>query len=297
MRALPTFMLVALVALAGTAHADPAAEAARVKLVSECDAFAKDYDASRSPKLLANLGLCGLRLERDGDAIDAYSRYLHEDPDLTGTEHDRVVHDLQSLDVSVGYLTLEANQPGVMVADERVLPVGDGVRNEYGPIDGKLYLRVRPGHHILKTKLAGFEQSTWEVDVFSSSHLSRSFVLHPTELAVAPPPSPGRGARYGPWMLMGLGGAMLVAGTVTGVLAVAKSNRIDDQCPNGMCPISFDLEGERSSGKGYAAATDVLLIGGALAAAGGLTWLLLERRSERANVSIGPLGATVRLEL
>ena len=42
--------------------------------------FKAAYAASASYKILGNLGLCAMKLERDGEAIDAYEKYLAEGP-------------------------------------------------------------------------------------------------------------------------------------------------------------------------------------------------------------------------
>src|SRR4051812_18719060 len=44
--------------------------------------FKAAYAASPSYKILGNLGLCAMKLERDEEAIDAYERYLKEGKDL-----------------------------------------------------------------------------------------------------------------------------------------------------------------------------------------------------------------------
>ena len=43
--------------------------------------FKAAYAAAASYKILGNLGLCALKLERDGEAIDAYEEYLKHAPD------------------------------------------------------------------------------------------------------------------------------------------------------------------------------------------------------------------------
>lgn len=44
--------------------------------------FRTAYDLSGSPKILGDMGFCAMRLERDGEAIEAYTRYLREVPDI-----------------------------------------------------------------------------------------------------------------------------------------------------------------------------------------------------------------------
>jgi hypothetical protein len=86
----------------------------------------------------------------------------------------------------------------------------------------------------------------------------------------------------GPWITVGIGGALLAAGTITGILALGKTSDISTACPNNTCPSSYDLEGNRSSARGLVRATDILLLGGGLIAAGGLTWLLLSGGNSKA---------------
>ena len=77
-----------------------------------------------------------------------------------------------------------------------------------------------------------------------------------------------------PLIVMGIGGAMVVAGTITGIVALDKTSGIENKCPNDACPRGFDLDGERSSAKTVVRVTDVLLIGGGVVTLGGLGWLL-----------------------
>lgn len=91
-----------------------------------------------------------------------------------------------------------------------------------------------------------------------------------------PPPAPagGEGPGIAPWILVGVGGAALVAGAVTGALALGAVGDIEDACPNDTCPAGYDLEGERDGARTLVTATDFLLLGGALVALGGAAWLL-----------------------
>ena len=50
---------------------------------------------------------------------------------------------------------------------------------------------------------------------------------------------------------------------------------IEKKCPQNECPAGSGFEGDKSSTKTLATATDVLLIGGGALVAGGVTWLLL----------------------
>src|SRR5204862_2185311 len=102
----------------------------------------KPYDISQSPKMLGNMGFCAMRLERDGEAIDAYSRYLREVPDIDADERAQIVRDVQTLSVGVVRLTLDVDKPGVRIVDVRTPVRGERVTNTYGPVSGTLEIGV-----------------------------------------------------------------------------------------------------------------------------------------------------------
>ena len=240
--------------------------------------FKAAYEISQSPKMLGNMGFCAMRLERDGEAIDAYSRYLREVPDIDADERAQIVRDVQTLSVGIARLTIEFDKPGVRIQDTRIPVRGERITNTYGPATGKLEIGVRPGHHVITAKLPDHEDAVWELDAFAASRDKYSFTMRPR--VVAPPPGAAaerNGPSAGPWIVMGIGGAMLVGGAVTGIVALGKTQDIEDKCPADVCPKSFDLDSERSSAKTFVRITDVLLIGGGVVTLGGLTWLLIDR--------------------
>jgi hypothetical protein len=244
--------------------------------------FKTAYDISGSPKILGNMGFCAMRLERDGEAIEAYTRYLREVPDIEPDERAQIVRDVQTLSVGVARLTIEVNKPGARVVDVRIPVRGERVTNTYGPVTDKLDIGVRPGHHQITVKLADHEDAVWEVDAFAASRDRRAFVLR--ERAVAHPigaPVERSSSHVGPWIVMGIGGAMIVGGAVTGIVALGKTGDIADRCPLDVCPRNFDLETERSSAKTFVRATDVLLIGGALVTLAGLSWYFLSNGGDK----------------
>jgi tetratricopeptide (TPR) repeat protein len=99
--------------------------------------------------------------------------------------------------------------------------------------------------------------------------------------------------------LIGLGGSMVVGAVVTGILAQGKIDDVESACPNEACPFDFDLDGTRNDAQTLALVTDVLWIGGAIAAGAGVTLLLLEPEEQQApaaptaSLRCGPLGCSV----
>jgi len=256
--------------------------------------FRAAYDLSGSPKILGNMGFCAMRLERDGEAVDAYSRYLRDVDDIDPKERSQIVKDLQTLQVGVVRLSIEVNKPGVRVLDERIPVRGARVTNAYGPVEKKIEIGVRAGHHVITAKLAGYEDAVWEVEAYAGSKDTYSFTM---KAPPPPPPPPGSGGGssgpgVGPWIAIGTGGALLVAGTITGVIALGKSSDIKNKCPNDVCPRSFNLDDERSSAKTFVRVTDVLLITGGVVTLGGVGWLLFAGGDSKAEKKAG-LATTV----
>ena len=237
--------------------------------------FKTAYDISGSPKILGNMGFCAMRLERDGEAIDAYSRYLREVADIDPDERAQIVRDLQTLTVGVTRLTIETNTPGTLLLDERVPVRGPRVTNSYGPISEKqkLEIGVRPGHHVITARAPGRADSVWEFEAYAGAKAQHAFTL--MEPAKPLPPVPARVDRpspVGPIIMLSAGGAMLVGAGITGIVALNKTGDIEDRCTNDICPRNFDLDGERSKARTFVSITDLLLAVGAVTVLGGLYW-------------------------
>lgn len=250
--------------------------------------FKSAYEISGSAQILGNMGFSAMRLERDGEAIDAYSRYLREVPDIDPDERAQIVRDLQTLTVGVARFTLEA-PAGAIVIDERVPVRGQHVTNAYGPVkDGKLAIGIRPGHHVFTAKLAGRQDAVWEVEAFAGGKEQHTFVL--PEAVVAGPPAPvaeSHGPAVGPIVVLAGGAAALVAAAVTGVVALNKTGDISDSCPNDVCPRTYDLSGERSNARSFVRVTDVLLLVGGVAVVAGGVWGYFAWRKEPAAKTTG----------
>lgn len=110
------------------------------------------------------------------------------------------------------------------------------------------------------------------------------------------PPSAGGGGPWTPgWIIAGAGGAVIVAGVITGVLALDTQARLESEhgcTEEGACPPGF--EGTRDEGALLAGLTDGFLIGGAIVAAAGVVLALVlsdgSGDSTTAGVACGPEG-------
>lgn len=251
--------------------------------------FRTAFDMSGSPQILGNMGFCAMRLERDGEAIDAYSRYLREVPNIDADERAQIVRDLQTLSVGVARVTLEAPE-GAIVLDERVPVRGQRVTNVYGPVKGgKLQVGIRPGHHVFTARLAGRDDAVWEAETFAGGKDEHAFVLAERKAApvVGPPVvAEARGGSVGPAVVLAGGGLALAASLVTGIVSLNRTGNIKDSCPNDVCPASYDLADHRSAARTWVTTTDVLLLVGGVAVVAGGIWGWFEWRHPKKDAPV-----------
>jgi tetratricopeptide (TPR) repeat protein len=107
------------------------------------------------------------------------------------------------------------------------------------------------------------------------------------------------GPSIAPWIVAGAGAAMLLAGAVTGVLALGAVGDIEDECENDICPSSYEeLEEDRDSARTLVRVTDYLLLGGTIVLAAGVTWWFLSSGDDEepaVTAGCGPDGCSAVL--
>lgn len=285
--------LVAACLLAGHAHAaddTTMAEArkqfeAGVNLLDDPDgakyeeayhAFKKAYALSQNPKILGNLGFCAFHLERDGEAIDAYSAYLREANDIDERERAQIQKDLATLTSTAGRVRIGVKQPGTsfVLVDTRAQTRGPSVENSYAFEGHEIVVRVRPGRHTFKVKAGTMESQPVEAAVEPASDLSKEVSFAPPRvnalMTVRPSPS------YAGPVILAAGGVLgLGAGVATGLLARGKESQIGRSCPGDVCPATYDLDGERDKAKTFGTVADVGFVAGGALLGGALLWYVL----------------------
>lgn len=251
--------------------------------------FKAAYTESPSWKILGNLGIAAMKLERDGEAADAFEKYLAQGgSQIEADERAQFERDLQTLKASIARVTITSNAAGVMLSDQRVPVRGEPIVNEYGPVQGTITLGIRPGHHKITARLAGYAEATWEFEATPTSTQTHQFTMTQGTGAGAAGPAAGggdQGATGGAGRPMPVGvyvglaatGVLLVGGTVTGVLALGKKKDFD-AANDGTDPQK--AEDLRNSGKTLNLVTDILL-GGAVVA-GVVTAVLFVNRPQAA---------------
>ncbi len=199
-------------------------------------AFKAAYAMSPSYKILGNLGLCAMKLERDDEAIAAYEKYVAEGKDLTRVEVQQITSDLATLKSSVAHVTVESDPVGAEIIDVRVPVRGERVLNSYGTVQQATKLGLHEGTHQVTARLDGYPDQTWDVEVAGGQDLPpHKFVFTkealPTSNMFAPSAPTVVISRPVParvWVGVVATGALGIAAGVTGVLAIAKRSDFDN---------------------------------------------------------------------
>lgn len=273
--------------------------------------FKLAYDKSKSWKVLGNLALCEMKLERDGEAIAHYEQYLSEGAaSIDQAEKDQIAKDVRVLKSGVATVTLISDSEGdVKVQDARTKTNGQTI-NTYD-LKGKVTLTVRGGNHTFKATLGG-KTLDWATDLTPGSKAEHTFKFKdsapppvassgaPPATTAAPPPSstsvevkPEQASlrTYG-YITAGVGGALILGGVVTGLMAKSKDSASKDGCIGTICPASN--KSDHDSAKSLAGISTVLFIGGGLAAAAGATLIVVGGPKDKAaRLQLTPTAAGV----
>jgi len=259
--------------------------------------FLAAYAASPSWKILGNLGIAAMKLERDGEAIDAYTKYLQEGgADIDPAEREQMTRDMNTLKTSLVGLTLEAVPAGAVIIDERIPATGNSIVNRYGPVTAPTKIGVKSGHHRLTAQLDGYDPTVWELNAQPGGDQAHAFTLKKTPAAVpnsgasfngAPVDHPTSGLRIASYAAFGVGVVGLAGGTIFSLSAKSKANQAADLCGGNLSACPLD-EGSADANKvtqlnndsGSAKTLGIIGFGvGGVGIAAGITLLILSSGS------------------
>lgn len=215
--------------------------------------FVIAYEDSPSWKILSNLGLAAMKLERDGEAIEAFETYMKEAADqLSADEKAQITRDLETLHASAVSVSIRTNPGGARLIDERTTTRGVMINEYQLPPSGELVLKLRSGRHKLTTRLTGHEDVIWEVQLTPGAAQAHTFTLTPLATTAVPStetnaasqekgsatPSDGgtsngmNGLRIGSYIAFGVGAVGLGLGTVFALDSKKAHNRVNELCVN-----------------------------------------------------------------
>lgn len=255
--------------------------------------FKTAYAASPSWKILGNLGIAAFKLERDGEAIEAFEKYLAEGADqIDAEERAQFERDLQTLHSAVVRLKLQSTPPGASIVDERIPASGPPILNRYGALEQPTELGLHPGHHRITARLAGHLDAVLELDLVPGQTYQRALELKPaaTPVAVVSPlpavaSAPRRGLRTASYAALGVGVLGLGFGTFLGLKAKSEYDKGNELCPSFPCQLTSQQNSARETygDKGDSAKTLSLvgfIVGGAGLATGATLFLLSSKKTE-----------------
>jgi hypothetical protein len=263
--------------------------------------FKAAYAASPSWKILGNLGIAAMKLERDGEAVEAFRKYLAEGgAELDADERAQVERDLSTLESSSAQLALTLPE-GATLLDERFPASGAAVQNSYGP-GPTLKIGVHPGRHRFTAKLEEQSSPAWEVELQPRDAKQHTFSFKGEEKSVGVSTSPsdsgsGNGLRTGSYVAFGVGAVGVALGTIFGLKAQDTYKQGNALCPeSGTCTLSSaDAERRTQFGKDGDSAKTLSIVGfvaGGVGIATGVTLFVLSssKKEEPSKVSayIGP---------
>jgi hypothetical protein len=257
--------------------------------------FKLAYEKSHSWKVLGNLGLCALKLERDGEALQAYADYLKGGGKQVDSEERKAMErDSLLITGNTSVVNLSADVGDATVLDARA---GSSVPPQsYQLSGGALTLRLRAGTHAVTASTPDGKQQRWDVTITPGQTLEHRFEFTqaaPATVAAAPPPEtpppgpapvappPDQGAakqggsnlRLIGFVTAGVGGAAIIGGVITGLMAKSAESTATDQCKDKVCPTKAASDFDSASS--LATVTNVLLIGGGVLAATGVTLVIV----------------------
>jgi len=232
----PSFAESAEISDAARAHFAQGVEALSLEIPDYQTAhekFTAAYDASPSWKILGNLGIAALNLERDGEAIEAFEQYLREGrPALEPGEIEHVEADLNLLRKGVAWITLEVPEGSIALVDTRIAGRGENVVNEYKLRGTRVRLGLRAGAHELTLELTNGKRLSWNGELSAGDKASHDFSAKPApKEPKSPDAAKDREHRPVPTgVYVGLGSTILFAGGAGafGALALGKSSSFDE---------------------------------------------------------------------
>jgi hypothetical protein len=248
--------------------------------------FNKAYRLSGSWKALGNVGLCSMKLERDGEAIAAYEKYLAQGgKEVDAEERGQIERDLAALKAQVVQVHIELPQGATRLADERANAHGR-VLNEYPLGSSSIQLGMHPGHHLMTVRLASGSDLRWDVDLAPSTTVSHKF-----ESSAAAEPAPvSHQPRTLGWVLGGVGVVGIGVGAAFGLKTFAAKSDSDGYCTGNSCrQPGLDLRNNAST---YATISDVAFAVGIAGLGAGAYFLFLRSPTDKPGTGLA-IGSSV----
>jgi hypothetical protein len=199
--------------------------------------FEEAYALVPSPKIFFNLGIAYAGLGRNGEAYDAYERFLREATDANASNRTQARQELDRIAKMIGFLAVSANVvgPEVMVDGRRVgtLPLPNPIPLDPGPHQ----LLVRAGGVVAQERrllIAAGAKNDLRLEIVhgeAAAPAAKPAAPAGAVSVAAAPVSPGsrQWMRQARWVGVGATAAALATGITFNLLALGKGNDFDDK--------------------------------------------------------------------
>jgi PEGA domain len=277
------------------------------------DKFERADALVHAPTLLLGVARAQVGLSKFVEAQENYQRILREGvppgaPPAFAKALQDAERELKAIAPKLAWVTISVKEPPTSVVNV------DGSEIPRAALDVKR--AVNPGQHVVKATADGYEPGTRTFTAVEGESTAVSLKLERrASVASAPAPeprndanatasmttsrpegsSPSRQKTYG-WIGLGVGGAGIVVGSITGLMAMSRHSTLESDCPEGRCRPEGQgtIDGFRSIAT---VSTVSFIVGGVAAAAGGALLLTAPSATQTAHVQpfvgVGNVGARV----
>lgn len=146
--------------------------------------------------------------------------------------------------------------------------------------------KTNPGHHVVVAK-AGTDSARAEVDLAPSETKEIELALAGAAKPADRPEGPSRPIPTLAWVGFGVGAAGLLAGSITGLMSISKTNDLEPQCPGGRCPRS--AQNDYDSAQTLATISNVGFVVGIVGVGVGVVALVTRPAASRPTQGAAPL--------
>jgi hypothetical protein len=270
------------------------------------DRFARADALVHAPTLSLELARAQVGLRKFVEAQESYLRIIREGvppgspPSFTKAFQD-AQKEIKAIAPRLGWVTLTITGANAFIANI------DGNEVPKAALDVKR--AVNPGNHVVKASADGYiaNETSFAVGEGESAAVSLTLEPMPTSPSAKPPTAPAAkttitsasGARVDTdtgrrgstqktlgYVALGIGGAGLVAGSITGIMAISRHGDLQTSCKSGACPP--EMQHTLDSYRTISTISTVGFIVGAAGALGGTMLLLTTPTPREGRAQISP---------
>jgi hypothetical protein len=153
--------------------------------------FGKAFDLSGSLNALKGMAVCNLELERDGEAIEQYTKYLAgKGASIDPEDKKQIDGDLNALKSAAAYITFTAPAGTWKLTDTRTPSRGFPITNRYQIGANTKKLGIHPGQHTFTASIEGKPDVVWQVEIVNGAKYEHTFEGEKAAPTVVTPPGP-----------------------------------------------------------------------------------------------------------